>query len=128
MTYSPLAIANYFIELAKKKDKFITPMKLQKLVYFAHGWCLALSDEPLIDEKIEAWKYGPVVTSLYHEFKRYGNDGIKEHAVEFKHLEVISNLQILYLLSKMKMLNNYFIRYGKFMVATQGGNFLMLLM
>jgi uncharacterized phage-associated protein len=82
MTHNPIAIANYFIELAK----FITPMKLQKLVYFAHGWCLALADKPLINEKIEAWQYGPVVSSLYREFKKYGNEGITSPAVEFKHL------------------------------------------
>lgn len=84
--YNPLAIANYFIELAKKEDKLISPMKLQKLVYFAHGWCLALADKPLINEKIEAWQYGPVVSSLYREFKKYGNEGITSPAVEFKHL------------------------------------------
>jgi len=85
--HNPLAIANYFIELAKNDANLVSPMKLQKLVYFALGWCLALADKPLINEKVEAWQYGPVVGSLYREFKKYGNEGITSPAVEFKHLE-----------------------------------------
>ena len=86
MAHNPKAIANYFIELSKKEDEFITPMKLQKLVYFAHGWYLALTGKPLINEKIEAWQYGPVVNSLYQEFKIYGNNGITSPAIESRHL------------------------------------------
>lgn len=74
--HNPLAIANYFIELAKNDDNLVSPIKL---VYFAHGWCLALANKPLINEKVEAWQYGP-------EFKKYGNEGITSPAVEFKHL------------------------------------------
>lgn len=47
-------------------------MKLQKLLYFAHGWHLALTSKPLISETIQAWNYGPVVESLYHDLKGYG--------------------------------------------------------
>jgi uncharacterized phage-associated protein len=85
MAYPAKAVANKFIEIAKAKDSTITPMKLQKLVYFAHGWYLSLTNgQPLIDEKIEAWRYGPVVPSLYHEFKSHGNHPIGEYATDFK--------------------------------------------
>lgn len=70
--YSSMAIANWFIENLSRVD----PLKLQKLIYFAHGWHLALRDQPLIDELIEAWDYGPVVPSVYHEFKAFGNQRI----------------------------------------------------
>lgn len=30
----------------------------------------------LIDEQIEAWKYGPVVPSLFHDLKKYGNQPV----------------------------------------------------
>lgn len=46
-------------------------MKVLKLVYFAHGWHLALTNRPLIDEAVEAWQFGPVVPSIYHRFKKY---------------------------------------------------------
>ena len=81
MKYSAKAVANKFIDIAKEKGSPITPLKLQKLVYFAHGWYLSLTNgQPLIDEKIEAWRYGPVVPSLYHEFKSHGNRAIEMYA------------------------------------------------
>ena len=49
----------------------ITPMKLQKLVYFAHGWYLGFTGEPLVAEQVQAWDFGPVIPSLYHEFKEF---------------------------------------------------------
>lgn len=82
MTYSSKAIANYFLELAKSSDELLTPMKLQKLIYFAHGWHLAIYDEPLISETVEAWRFGPVVPSVYHEFKGYGSGTISDFATE----------------------------------------------
>ena len=77
MAYKAAAIANYFIRKAGKKHE-LTPMKLQKLVYIAHGWYLAIYDEPLIEELVEAWKFGPVIQSLYYELRKYGADPVTE--------------------------------------------------
>lgn len=77
MSYSAARIANYFIG---KSNYDVTPMKLLKLVYIAHGWCLAITDSPLIDEPVEAWKYGPVIRDLYDSFKHYGDKPITERA------------------------------------------------
>jgi uncharacterized phage-associated protein len=74
--YSAFEVANFFIATSLKKGKEISPMKLQKLVYFAYGWYLALYKKTLINETIEAWKFGPVIRSLYEEFKIYGNKSI----------------------------------------------------
>ncbi len=53
-------------------------------MYIAHGWHLAHHDEPLVgDEYAEAWKYGPVYSSLYHEFKYRGGLPILELATDF---------------------------------------------
>ncbi len=51
-------------------------MHVQKLVYIAHGWNLAVNNEPLIDEPFQAWDYGPVVPSLYRALRRYGADPV----------------------------------------------------
>lgn len=72
-----LAVANYFIKKSFAEGVELTPMKLVKLVYIAHGWYLGLKGEPLINEPVSAWKYGPVIESLYHIFKRYGNQPIR---------------------------------------------------
>ncbi|HLL88867.1 MAG TPA: type II toxin-antitoxin system antitoxin SocA domain-containing protein [Tepidisphaeraceae bacterium] len=50
----------------------VSPMKLLKLVYIAHGWSLAYFDQPLIYNRIEAWKFGPVIPDLYHRIKQFG--------------------------------------------------------
>lgn len=73
MAYDTKAIANYFLELANVDGVPVSSMKLNKLLFFAHGWHLAIAGEPLLDEDIEAWKYGPTVSSIYHEFKEFGN-------------------------------------------------------
>ncbi len=51
-------------------------MHLIKLVYLCHGWLLALDDRPLIFEQVEAWRYGPVVPSIYHAYKFFGGSPI----------------------------------------------------
>jgi len=84
MAYSSKAVANYFLDLAEGEGNHLSPMKLQKLVYFAHGWHLAIAGAPLVHEQIEAWKWGPVIRSLYHEFKEFGNQSISGRATHVR--------------------------------------------
>lgn len=49
----------------------ISNLKLQKLVYYAQGFCLAMTGNPLFNEPIEAWDHGPVSSELYHSYKSY---------------------------------------------------------
>lgn len=80
MSYPAIAIANFFIEKSLEDNSSLSPLKLMKLIYIAHGWCLALLDKELIDEPVQAWKYGPVIESVYHEFKYYGHNRIDSFA------------------------------------------------
>ena len=75
--HNPIAIANHFIGLSQKG---LTLMQLLKLSYISHGFTLALLDKPLADEYAEAWKFGPVFPSIYHEFKREKPGPIKDKA------------------------------------------------
>lgn len=82
MEYSPKAIANYFLDLGDRDGVEISPMKVQKLVYYAQAWYLGLTepDNSLVNEQVECWPYGPVFDSLFHEFKEFGNDPITRRA------------------------------------------------
>lgn len=73
----PLAIANFYI-LKKEEIQIpkLTHMKLQKLLYFAYGWHLAIFEEKLFNSVIEAWPFGPVIPKVYRAFKQYGPNEI----------------------------------------------------
>ena len=82
MTYTPQHIANYFLERAELEGVRLSPLKLIKLVYIAYGWGLALLGKRLYNEDIEAWKHGPVIPSIYHEFKEFGSGVIDRRAYD----------------------------------------------
>jgi uncharacterized phage-associated protein len=71
-------IAKYFIWLANETGSFISNLKLQKLVYYAQAWHLALHEQPLFNEDFEAWVHGPVIPDLYHNYKNFGWKPIQE--------------------------------------------------
>ena len=53
-------------------------MQLHKLLYLVQAASLAWFDEPAFTDRIEAWKYGPVVRGVIAAYQEYGNDPIKE--------------------------------------------------
>ena len=67
-----LNVARYFIMRAYEDRIEVTNMKVQKLLYYAQSLHLALYDEPLFEDEIQAWRYGPVCPpaySFYSEFE-----------------------------------------------------------
>ena len=81
--HEPVAIANYFIGL---NPDGLTLMQLLKLSYIAHGFTLAFLDKPLADEYAEAWKFGPVFPSIYHEFK-YEKPGLIKNKAKWADMQ-----------------------------------------
>jgi uncharacterized phage-associated protein len=73
---SAINVADAILKIAKAKGKSLTPLQLMKLVYIAHGWSLAIRGEDLFSDRIEAWKFGPVIPTLYHATKAYGKEPI----------------------------------------------------
>lgn len=83
MQTDALAIANYFVKKSAETKPTYTLdiLRLVKYVYIAYGFALALLDKSIIDprfDKVEAWKYGPVIPSVYHSFKHFGKSPITE--------------------------------------------------
>jgi uncharacterized phage-associated protein len=74
--YPVLTIADEILRIAKGKHKSLTPLQLMKLVYIAHGWSLGLGRGDMFPNRIEAWKYGPVIPDLYNATKSYGREPI----------------------------------------------------
>src|SRR5687768_9300066 len=89
--YNATSIANFFIQKGIEAGNPIDQMKVQKLVYFAHGWYLAITNQPLINEAIEAWRFGPVIPSLYHSLKHSGNQAITHTIDEQTDLTIDEN-------------------------------------
>ncbi len=78
--YSVVDVVNYMIRYARVHGSnfALSNLKLQKLVYFAQGFALARLGRPLFRERIEAWPYGPLVTSLYEVLRGYGRAPVTE--------------------------------------------------
>ena len=64
-------VADYFIWLANSSGSFVSNLKLQKLVYYAQAWHLAIFRKPLFQEDFEAWIHGPVIPVLYQQYKSF---------------------------------------------------------
>ena len=68
--YTPTQIADWFLcTIDRAAGDSLTHLKLQKLVYYAQAWALALFNRPLFDEDFEAWVHGPALVSLFRRFK-----------------------------------------------------------
>lgn len=72
-------IARYLLLLAGEEPEaeLLTPLRLQKLLYYVQGWTLATRGQPMFDETIQAWVHGPVAPSVYKEFARFGNRSVE---------------------------------------------------
>lgn len=85
----------------------ITPLKLQKLLYYAQAWNLAIKNRTLFDCKFQAWTHGPVIVNIYHQFKQYGYNQIRKNVCSIPE-SIKNNKEVL------NVLNNVWDVYGKY--------------
>lgn len=78
MMVSALSVGNTILKRGQAEDINITPLKLQKLIYIVYKEYYKRTDRALFPERFEAWKYGPVIQSMYDTFKIYGVNAITE--------------------------------------------------
>lgn len=102
-----LDVANYILwrEERFEGSEGITPLKLQKLVYYCQGFHLAMFSNVLFPEEIEAWLHGPVVSELYHFFKKAG-DEIVAAPLEFE--------ETIFSANQRELLDEVIESYGQF--------------
>lgn len=75
----------YLCAIYDERDTEFTMLKLQKLLYYAQGICLAVLGRPLFGEQIKAWKLGPVVPEIRYV---YPDDGLLPRPADLDLLEV----------------------------------------
>ena len=73
-----LRVADRMIRWSQYDEIPVTPLQVQKLVYLCQGWALGFGYGPLFTDAVEAWRFGPVVRSVYNALKRHGGSEIRE--------------------------------------------------
>jgi len=82
-TYRARHVANSLLQRGfKEARKDMSPMKIQKLMFYLNGWHLAINGTPAIDIPFEPWKYGPVVPLIYDDLKRYQSCNVTNYIDE----------------------------------------------
>lgn len=83
-TTDAISVAKWFVDRANNEfvdeggvAEGLTNLKLQKLLYFAQAVSLSVKNQPLFNDKIEAWKFGPVVPTVYQVLKAYSNSPVE---------------------------------------------------
>ncbi|CAB0981427.1 hypothetical protein FRC0507_00121 [Corynebacterium diphtheriae] len=79
MTASPVVVSNNILKRAFNEKIDISPMKLQKILYFLASEYKKKTGKTLFPEQFQAWQYGPVLYSVYSEFKNRGAKPIKSY-------------------------------------------------
>ena len=79
MHASPLTLCNNVLRRGCRDNVPISPMKLQKLMYFICRDYLQCTGEELISENFGVWQYGPVLLTVYDEFKACKAGPIKDY-------------------------------------------------
>lgn len=64
-------VAKYILLHFARSGESINNLKLQKLLYYSQAWHATLHGEPLFGESIEAWVHGPVVPSVFREYRDF---------------------------------------------------------
>jgi uncharacterized phage-associated protein len=98
-------VAEYFLSLTEPDaGDYMSNLKLQKLLYYAQGFHLAVFGQPFFEEPILSWHQGPVVEKIYHKYEH--KDGVLAMP-EHLHMEQLHDIQI-------GLLNNVYTSFAQF--------------
>ncbi|WP_158922985.1 type II toxin-antitoxin system antitoxin SocA domain-containing protein [Acidisphaera sp. S103] len=62
----------------KLRNRQLSNLALQKVLYIAHMVHLGRCKDPLVDERFQAWDYGPVLPSLYRPVRMFGSEPVRD--------------------------------------------------
>ena len=68
---SPARVSDFLLHESQERGEVLTNLKLQKLLYYAQAWQLALTARELFAEDFQAWVHGPVLPTQYRRFNDY---------------------------------------------------------
>ncbi len=116
-TLKGLDVARYILSKVK-----CTHLKLEKLVYLCFADYLCKYDKELFEDEIYAYKYGPVVDSVYEKYKGSGYKEIEQEEIDIDIdstgiMEMPSRSRILFVedgIEKIKSIDETLEKYGDF--------------
>ncbi|WP_258105309.1 Panacea domain-containing protein [Marinoscillum sp. MHG1-6] len=110
--YKASTLAHFFVYKSQRTQIPVTPHKIEFMVYFAHGWHLAIDGRPLILEEVKAWRHGPVVASVHKFYSKnsrniYGTLKLDEiKSMKTKDLQFLEGIWMYYShLNEVEMLS-----------------------
>ena len=68
-----VAFVNTLIQIAAENNIKIGHLKLQKLLYLCYGAHVRDYDKEIVSVTFYAWRLGPVIREVYHDFKKFGD-------------------------------------------------------
>lgn len=87
--YGALDVSKYIVTSCRHNHQSFTNMNLQKVLFAIQREWLRRFNEPLFDDPIEAWQFGPVVRDVYYYF--CGNGAMPIIATFDYSKEIVSN-------------------------------------
>jgi len=70
--YNAINIAKYIVKKCDDINKNITNLQMQKILFFIQKESIKKMGTGLFYNRMEAWKYGPVVPDVYYEYSGFG--------------------------------------------------------
>lgn len=64
-------VADWIINFCHAHGDVVTNLRLQRLLYFAQAWYLAIHDEPLFKSHFEAWVNGPIQPEVFIYYSHF---------------------------------------------------------
>lgn len=76
---TPKEISYYILSNYSEKSYMgISPMKIQKLLFYVHVWGI-VSQNKVFNAEFYKWEFGPVIPEIYQEFKSFGKNSISKN-------------------------------------------------